>query len=61
MEKLTPTQKKKLLAKMIELMVNMGYNIEPYMALPLSKFNFDGVQKKIEQLKKDLEFVHAEY
>lgn len=61
MEKLTPTQKKKLLAKMLELMVNMGWNIEPYMGLPLSKFNFDSVQKRIEQLKIDLEYVHAEY
>lgn len=61
MEKLTPTQKKKLLAKMLELMVNMGYSIEQYVGLPLSKFNFEGVQKKIEQLTADLEYVNSEY
>ena len=46
MKKLTPTEKKKLLAKMLELMVNMGYEIEPYMGLPLGKFNFENVQKQ---------------
>ena len=60
MKNLTPTEKKKLLAKMIELMVSMGYEIEPYMGLPLSKFNFENVQKQIEKLKIDLEYVHAE-
>ena len=61
MEKLTPTQKKKLLAKMLELMVNMGWNIESYMGLPLSRFNFEKVQKQIEQLQVDLDYVNAEY
>lgn len=61
MENLTPKQKKKLLAKMLELMVNMGWNIEPYMGLPLSRFNFEKVQKQIEQLQVDLDYVHAEY
>ncbi len=61
MKNLTPTEKKKLLAKMLELMINMGYEIEPYMGLPLSKFNFDNVQKQIEKLTIDLEYVHAEY
>jgi hypothetical protein len=60
MKKLTPTEKKKLLAKMIELMVNMGYEIEPYMGLPLSKFNFENVQKQIDKLTIDLEYVHAD-
>jgi hypothetical protein len=59
--KLTPTEKKRLLAKMLELMVNMGWNIEPYIGLPLSKFNYESVQKRIEQLKNDLEYVNAEY
>ena len=61
MKKLTPTEKKRLLAKMFELMVNMGWNIEPYMGLPLSRFNFENVEKRIEQLKIDLEDVHSEY
>jgi hypothetical protein len=61
MKNLTPTEKKKLLAKMFELMVNMGWNIESYMGLPLSKFNFENVQKKIEQLQLDLEYVHSDY
>ena len=61
MEKLTPKQKKKMLAKMIELMVNMGHNIEPYICLPLSRFNYESVKKRIEQLTADLEFVNAEY
>ena len=60
MKKLTSIQKKKLLAKMLELMVNMGYDIEPYMGLTLSKFNFDNVQKQIDKLTIDLEYVHAE-
>ena len=59
--KLTPTEKKRLLAKMLELMVNMGWNIEPYIGLPLSKFNYESVQKRIEQLKIDLEYVNSEY
>jgi hypothetical protein len=59
--KLTPKQKKKMLAKMIELMVNMGHNIEPYICLPPSRFNYESVQKRIEQLKNDLEYVNAEY
>jgi hypothetical protein len=61
MKKLTPIEKKKLLAKMLELMVNMGLEIEPYMGLPLNKFNYENVEKKIEELKKDLEYVHSEY
>ena len=60
MKKLTSIQKKKLLAKMLELMVNMGYDIESYMGLTLSKFNFDNVQKQIDKLTIDLEYVHAE-
>lgn len=61
MKKLTPTEKKKLLAKMLELMVNMGLEIEPYMGLSLNKFNYENVEKNIEKLKKDLEYVHSEY
>ena len=61
MKNLTPTEKKKLLAKMFELMVSMGCEIEPYMGLPLSKFNFENVQKQIDKLKADLEYVHSEY
>ncbi len=60
MKKLTSIQKKKLLAKMLELMVNMGYDIELYMGLPLSKFNYDNVQKQIDKLTIDLEYVHAD-
>jgi hypothetical protein len=60
MQKLTPTQKKKLLAKMLELMVSMGLDIEPYMGLPLSKYNFEFVQKTIEKLKVDLDYIHAD-
>jgi hypothetical protein len=60
MEKLTPTKKKKLLSKMIELMVHMGYEIEPYMGMPLNKFNYENVQKQIEKLQKDLDYVHSD-
>jgi len=58
MKKLTPTEKKKLLAKMLELMVGMGYEIEPYMGLPLSKFNYENVQ--IEKLRIELDYVHSD-
>lgn len=60
MKKLTPTEKKKLLSKMIELMVNMGYEIEPYMGMPLNKFNYENVQKQIEKLQKDLDYIHSD-
>jgi hypothetical protein len=60
MKNLTPTEKKKLLAKMLELMVGMGYEIEPYMGLPLNKFNYDNVQKQIEKLRIQLDYVHSD-
>lgn len=59
MQKLTPTQKKKMIAKMIELMVNLGYDIERFVSLPLSKYNFEAVELKIEKLTADLEYVNS--
>jgi hypothetical protein len=61
MKNLTPTEKKKLVVKMIELMVGMGYDIEPYIGLPLSKFNYEKVQKQIEKLEIEFDYINTEY
>ena len=60
MKNYTQKKKKVLLAKMFELMVGMGWNIEPYMGVPLSKFNFEQVEKQIEKLRIELDYVHSD-
>jgi hypothetical protein len=57
MEKLTPTQKRNLLADLITLKSNLGYDISNYMGQPLSKFNWDAVQNSLKELA--IEFIEC--
>lgn len=50
MEKLTPTQKRNLLADLITLESQCGYNITHLIGHPLSHFNFEKVKQAIKQL-----------
>lgn len=48
-----PKEKKKYLAKMIELLVQYGHDITPFMGKPLSFFDFEKVKTKIGSLEKE--------
>ncbi len=53
MKNLTPTQKRNLLADLITLKSNLGYDISGYMGQPLTKFNWDAVQNSITELSNE--------
>ena len=48
-------EKRKLLATFIELHVQCGYDIVPYMGKPLSHFDTGKVREHIERLRMDRE------
>jgi hypothetical protein len=52
MKKLTPKEKKALIAKFFKLSVLLGYSLEPYMGMSLSSFNFDLVEAQIKRLNE---------
>ena len=52
MKKLTPKEKKSLLAKFFKLSVLLGYSLEAYVGMNLSSFNFDLVQQQITRLNE---------
>lgn len=47
MRKLTTLQKKQMIAELIELRVQTGYEILDLIGVPLSRFNYDAVQNSI--------------
>ena len=55
MSKLSPTQKRELLAEMVELYSQCGYSISEFMGRELSYFNYEAVKIAIAKLKIQLE------
>ena len=53
MKNLTPTQKRNLLADLVILKSNLGYDISGYMGQPLTKFNWEAVQNSISELSNE--------
>ena len=43
------TEKKQLIAKVIEKLVLNGYDITPFIGKPLSYYNFEKVKKLLEE------------
>ena len=48
---MTTTEKKQLIASVIEKLVLHGYDITPFIGKPLSYFNYEKVKKLLEEDK----------
>ena len=48
-KEMTPTQKRKLLQELSELMKNVGYQTIELYGYPLSRYNFDSIKKSIKE------------
>ena len=54
-KELSNNERKLILAEFIELLVQTGHDIKPYLCKHLGYFDFDVVSKSIKDLKKQLE------
>jgi hypothetical protein len=59
MKKLTPTQKRNLLAELISLKNSCCYDFSDYMGKPLSRFDFEKVQNSISNLAIEFEEING--
>jgi hypothetical protein len=59
MEKLNRQQKKELIAELYELYIQCGYSLIEHVGTPLNKYDYEKVQKRINQLKKDYDYINS--
>jgi len=59
MQKLTRQEKKELIAKLYHLYLECGYSIVEYVGTPLSKYDYEKVQKRIAELEKDYDYINS--